>query len=61
MAVQPRQAIKPVKRARKPPRPSIPFTDSQLKALSDLQAAVVVEKLAAKANRALAPKKWTLT
>jgi hypothetical protein len=48
--------IKPNKRTAKPPRPSIPWTDSQLKALSDEQALVIVEKLASKANRALKPQ-----
>ena len=42
-----------VRRSRRPPRPSIPFTDTALKALTDEQAVVVVEKLTPKANRAL--------
>ena len=37
--------IKPPKRTPRPPRVPIPWTDSQLKALTDDQALVIVEKL----------------
>jgi hypothetical protein len=49
--------IKPVKRARRPPRTPIPITDNVLKALNDQQALVVFEKLRPKINRALKPKR----
>jgi hypothetical protein len=51
-----KHAIKPVKRATRPPRIPIPITHSVLKALNDQQALVVVEKLMPKANRALKPQ-----
>ena len=47
----PRNINKP--RQPKPPKRSIPFTNSQLKALSDLEARVVIEKLTPQANRNL--------
>ena len=48
-----KHAIKPVKRAARPPRTPIPITGNVLKALSDLEALVVFEKLRPKINRAL--------
>jgi len=46
--------IKPVKRTARPPRVPIPWTDSQLKALSDPEAAVVFEKVATRSFRRIA-------
>jgi hypothetical protein len=48
---------KPVKRTARPPRVPIPWTDSQLKALTDDQRAVIFEKVAAGASRGLSDEK----
>ena len=49
--------INPIKRAARPLRVPIPWTESQLKALNDPEAAVVFEKVASKAKRSLSDEK----